>query len=68
MKIKVFVQNDKVTGYSFAGTHSENDLNIEYEIQPKEGQKIQELDVEDNLFESQKPEEVLDYLQKRLKS
>jgi hypothetical protein len=49
MKIKVFVENDKITGYSFSGTHSGNDLNIEYEIQPKEGQKVQELDVEDNL-------------------
>ena len=67
MKIKAFVENDKVTGYSFAGTHSENDLNIEYEIQRKEGQKVQELDVDDNLFKSQKPEEVLDCFQKRLK-
>jgi hypothetical protein len=68
MKIKVFVNNDKVTGYSMGGTHSENDLNIQYEVQPQEGQSVRELEVEDDLLASQKPEEILESLQKRMKT
>ena len=58
----------QITGYSLGGTHSENDLNIQYEVQPQEGQNVQELEVEDDLLTNQKPEDILNSLQERMKT